>query len=64
MGQEASETLAVTGQERIKEERIYIDMDLIQPNSQNEYSTEDLEDLAAAIKMAGGSHSIDCETPK
>ena len=54
MGQEASETLAVTGQERIKEERIYIDMDLIQPNSKNEYSTEDLEDLAAAIKMAGG----------
>ena len=28
-------------------------MDLIQPNSKNEYSTEDLEDLAA-IKMAGG----------
>lgn len=54
MRQEISETLGGMGQELIKEERIYIDMDLIRPNSRNEYSTEDLEDLAVAIKMAGG----------
>lgn len=37
-----------------REERVYIDMSRLQANSKNEYSVEDLEDLADAIKMAGG----------
>ena len=32
----------------------YIDMDKLQPNEMNHYQTEKIEELAEAIKLAGG----------
>lgn len=48
MQEQSKETAGFT------EQTMYIDMDQIEANSRNEFSKEELEDLAQSIKLAGG----------